>query len=76
LITAGGTNPYTLRSTLSNFGTGADDDSIRVILNADTAAATAGFNKLVDLDQTVSQTTVALGDGTVTAGQHLGTALR
>jgi hypothetical protein len=45
LITAGGTNPYTLRSTLSNFGTGADDDSIRVILNADTAAATAGFNK-------------------------------
>lgn len=74
LITAGGTNPYTLRSTLSNFGTGADDDSIRVILNADTAAATAGFNKLVDLDQTVSQYTAALGDGTVTAGQHLGTA--
>lgn len=74
LIAAGGTNPYTLRATLSNYGTGADDDSIRVILNADTAAATSGFNKLVDIDQTVSQGTVALGDGTVTAGQHLGTA--
>lgn len=74
LISAGGTNPYTLRSTLSNFGTSADDDTIRVILNADSAAATTGFNKLVDIDQTVSQTTVALGDGTVTAGQHLGTA--
>jgi hypothetical protein len=76
LIAAGGTNPYTLRATLSNYGTGADDDSIRVILNADTAATTSGFNKLVDLDQTVSQKTVALGTGVVTAGSsyHDGTA--
>ena len=46
----------------------------RVCKEEYTAAATAGFNKLVDLDQTVSQYTAALGDGTVTAGQHLGTA--
>jgi hypothetical protein len=76
LIASGGTNPYTLRATLSNYGTAADDDTIRVILNADTAATTSGFNKLVDLDQTASQTTVALGTGVVTAGSsyHDGTA--
>jgi len=74
MISAGGTVAYTLRSTLGGFATGADDDSIRVILNNDSSTATAGFNKLVDLDQTASQYTAGIGDGTVTAGQHHGTA--
>lgn len=58
LIASGGTNPYTLRATLSNYGTAADDDTIRVILNADTQAPTSGYNKLADLDQTVGQKTI------------------
>lgn len=74
LITSGTTVPYTLRATLSGYTVGAEDDSIRVILNNDSTAPAVGFNKLVDIDQTVSQNTASLGDGTVTAGQHLGTS--
>lgn len=74
LISAGGTNPYTLRATLNNFGTSADDDSIRVMLKADSTAQGSTYTKLVDLDTTSSQKTATLGTGAVTAGAHLGSA--
>lgn len=62
-ITAGTTNTYTLRATSTGYTTGADDDSINIVLAADSAVVTSATAVyLIDLDSTTGQVTVGLQD--------------
>lgn len=62
IIAKGTSNVYTLRATPGGYTTTADNDSLRVVLNSDATAQTAGYNYLVDLDTTAAQQTASLGD--------------
>ncbi len=73
IIAKGTSNTYTLRATSGGFVTGAENDSVSVVLNNDASAQTAGYVYLVDLDTSAAQRTAALGELTNEASANDGT---